>query len=198
MIKADLMKQSCTDCGFRYTDFVRYDPVPNVRLDQKEGWMWDVQRKRRIAKLKDHEQRLFLKILVKLRENRGYYFTAYELKQEFELLSVSPVTRILKSMLELGIVRALRVNGAMYWKFEVTGYRNIKARTPKTKEEREIDNIREHVEIVEGGKVRRYVQYKDRDGETVGEFVWVTPETAAKIDEIYRQRMEAKKEQVVQ
>ena len=190
------MKQTCTYCGFNYSAYFRYELKEKARLNPKEGWLWGVRRKRRVARLKETDRRTFLRVLVTLREHKELLYTNYELKQALKMKSVSPITKTLKLMYELGIVQKYNVNGAWYWKFEVTGYRReeetiedkIKAeRDPlkrkilrMTPEEKEIYY---HEQRMKDKSVCRYVQRIKDNGEVEGEFVWVSKEVAQKIDE---------------
>jgi len=185
--KADLVDNSCVNCGFKYGDYVKYNPVEYMRLNEKEGWMYQVRGKRRLAKMKQADRRVFLKVLETLRENRGLYFNKYEIKEAIGITSVSPVTKSLKLMYELGVVERYNIEGKWYWKFEPTGKRP-EVKDPENepmdpKIEREHKDIKEQAEIVEDDRVLKYVQWINRDGKVEGQFIWTTPERAKYFDE---------------
>jgi len=187
--KQDLMKQSCADCGFTYREYARYDVVPYTRLNEEEGWLYKVVRRRRVTRLKPDQHRTFMGVLSLLREHRDLWYTKYEIKMILMKPSVSPITKVLKLMYELGIVETVESEGKLWYKFEATGRSTYEARKPKSKEERERERL--HDELEEDSRVMVYVQNR-KDGEWKGEFVWVQPETKQKIEEHYRKKMEAR------
>lgn len=191
--KTSLLTHSCMYCGFKFSDFVRYDIVPYERLNEKEGWMWEVARRRRLARLKPHEQKIFMQVLMTLRENHEYYFDAYELKQKFNLSTVRTITRSLYYMHELGMVKITVSEGRRWYKYEVTGYSSYEKKEKKTKDEVQNERLHEHVTNMNDKKVCRYIQMEDEDGEYQGKFVWVSPELAKEIDEYYANKAEEKK-----
>jgi len=183
----DLVDNSCVVCGFKYGDYVKYNPVEYMRLNEKEGWMYRVKGKRKLMRMKQADRRVFLKVLGVLRENKGLAFNKYELKQAIGIPSVSPVTKTLKLMYEMGIVQKHDVNGHIYWKLEPTGKRP-EAKEPEDppmdpRMEREHKNIAEQIDIVEDDRVLKYVQWINDKGEVEGQFTWCSPERAKFFDE---------------
>lgn len=196
--EADMMTQSCSTCGFSYLNFVKYDPQEQRRMNPEDGSVYRIRRKRRLRGMKQMEAEVYVGVLTVLRfdEDKGY--TKWELREWLGVDSVTPITKALKMMERLGVVKEYEE----HWFFEITQRRNARMEC-KECGRKSVEDVKRRdcrcggrLEVIEGrvrskdqmweqevslmeerdAEERRvhYVQWENEEGEVEGEFIWLT------------------------
>ena len=136
--RQNLEVQACMYCGFVYYEFTRYDPYEYIRENKKqEQMMYNIGRRSKTRRMKPATRRIFIRVMKTLKDNPKLAFEKRELANIAGERSVVPVSRILRTLQELGVAD----HRGKWWFWEITKY----VRKPEVEKQMKVTKLRQQI-----------------------------------------------------